>query len=313
VQTLVDAGRISEAEAEAHPQRNVITKVLDGRDELEPDLSVREVRAGDRYLLCSDGLTGPVASLETLRDALSLADPQDSVDRLVQLALRGGGPDNITVIVADAVETEHPLPAEPVVAGAAAEAPQTPPPGVADSAASRARTAEGRDVEAPTRAVAIPARGTGGRHSRRLGVVAALVGLLLVAGAGAGWAYVRSQYYVGADGKQVAVFRGVTGQVVGVELSSVEERSDLRTDQLGELDAARVQKGIVAKDKADARQIVQRLKTLACPTPAPVATVAPAPKPAVTATAKPGAAAATPAPTPAVSMLPVPSSGPGCP
>src|SRR3954468_2590277 len=152
VQTLVDAGRISEEEAEAHPQRNVITKVLDGRDELEPDLSVREVRPGDRYLLCSDGLTGPVGSADTLRDALGTPDPQEAVDTLVQLALRGGGPDNITVIVADAVESDHPLPADPVVAGAAAEAPQAPPPGVADSAASRARAAERPDVEEPTRA-----------------------------------------------------------------------------------------------------------------------------------------------------------------
>ncbi|MEO6206119.1 MAG: protein phosphatase 2C domain-containing protein, partial [Mycobacteriales bacterium] len=120
VQALIDEGRITEEEASSHPQRNVITKVLDGRDELEPDLSVREARAGDRYLLCSDGLTGPVASPETLRDALSLPTPQEAVDQLVQLALRGGGPDNITVIVAEVVQTDHQLPATPVVAGAAA-------------------------------------------------------------------------------------------------------------------------------------------------------------------------------------------------
>jgi protein phosphatase len=303
VQTLVDAGRISEEEAEAHPQRNVITKVLDGRDELEPDLSVREVRPGDRYLLCSDGLTGPVGSSETLRDALSTPDPQEAVDRLVQLALRGGGPDNITVIVADAVESDHPLPADPVVAGAAAESPQAPPPGVDGTAAARARMAEGRDLEEPTRATPAPALPESRRHGRRLAVVATLVGLLLVAGASVGWAYVRSQYYVGADGRQVAVFRGVNSQVAGVDLSSVEERSDLSTDQLGELDAARVQKGIVAKSKHDAQQILERLKSLACP--APVATATPQP-----------AASSLPAstPTPAVSMLPapVPSATTGC-
>src|SRR3954462_6582725 len=174
VQTLVDAGRISEEEAEGHPQRNVITKVLDGREELEPDLSVREVRAGDRYLLCSDGLTGPVGSADTLRAALATPDPQEAVDRLVQLALRGGGPDNITVIVADAVESDHPVPADPVVAGAAAESPQSPPPGV-DTAAARARTAEGRDVEEPTRATPVPVLSEPRRHGRRLAVIATLV------------------------------------------------------------------------------------------------------------------------------------------
>jgi protein phosphatase len=301
VQTLVDAGRISEEEAEAHPQRNVITKVLDGREELEPDLSVREVRAGDRYLLCSDGLTGPVGSSDTLRAALSTPNPQDAVDQLVQLALRGGGPDNITVIVADAVESDHPVPADPVVAGAAAESPQAPPPGVDATAAARARIAEGRDVEAPTRAVATAPVEAPRRHGRRVAALAALIGLLLIAGAGAGWAYVRSQYYVGADGQQVAVFRGVNSQVAGVDLSSVEERSDLTTDQLGDLDAARVKKGIVAKSKHDAEQILERLKTLACP----VATAAPQPS----ATAVPSTA---PSPTISVLPAPVPSTATGC-
>ena len=301
VQTLVDAGRITTEEAESHPQRNVITKVLDGREELEPDLSVREVRAGDRYLLCSDGLTGPVGSNDTLRDALSLADPQDAVDRLVQLALRGGGPDNITVIVADAVETDHPAPIEPVVAGAAAEAPQAPPPGVADSPASRARTAEGRDVTAPTRAVAVPQAGSRARHPRRVAVVAGIVALLVLAGAGAGWAYVRSQYYVGAAGQQVAVFRGVSGSVAGVSLHTLDERTDLRTDQLGDLDATRVSNGIVATSRSNAQQIVARLKSLACQ--GPVSTSSPTSSP----TAGPAVS------SPAASPVPVPPPAGGCP
>jgi protein phosphatase len=312
VQTLIDEGRISEEEASTHPQRSLITKVLDGRNGIDPDLSVREVRAGDRYLLCSDGLTGPVGSNDTLRDALAIEDPQAAVDRLVQLALRGGGPDNVTVIVADAVEVDHPVPAPPVVAGAAAEAPQPPPPGVADSAASRARTAEGRDVEEPDRTVDAPLTTSRRRRGRRAGIVASLVVLLLVAGAGAGWAYVRSQYYVGADGTHVAVFRGVTGHVAGVDLSSVDERSDLRTDQLGELDAARVQKGIVAKNRDDARQILNRLKSLACT--GPVAVIAPTPvatpRPAGSASAR---ASAAPSRSPAGSPVPAPSSATGCP
>ncbi len=104
VQALVDDGRISEEEASSHPQRSLITRALDGRDGIDPDLSVREVRSGDRYLLCTDGLTGPVGRPETLQEALEIPDPQQACDRLVQLALRGGGPDNVTVIVADVVE-----------------------------------------------------------------------------------------------------------------------------------------------------------------------------------------------------------------
>ena len=290
VQTLIDEGRISEEEASTHPQRSVITRVLDGRPGLDPDLSVREVRGGDRYLVCSDGLTGPVASRETLTAALAEGEPQEAVDRLVQLALRGGGPDNVTVIVADAIETDH-LPAGvPVVAGAAADVPQAPPPGISDSPASRARTAEGRDQPSaprPAGALRAPAAPVPARRGRRVAALVGLAALLLVAGAGAGWAYVRSQYYVGTDADQVAVFRGVTGSVAGLSLSSVESRTALQTDRLGELDAARVAKGIVAKDRADAERIVERLRTLALrcpdiPRPAPTATASAAP-PAVTA------------------------------
>ena len=304
VQTLIDEGRISEEEASTHPQRSVITRVLDGRPGLELDLSVREVRPGDRYLLCSDGLTGPVSSTDTLREALSIPDVQQAVDRLVQLALRGGGPDNVTVIVAEAFESDHAPHLAPVVAGAAAEQPQPPPPGIADSAAGRAHSAEGRDVPAAPRAKAVeepppPPR----RHGRRAALLAGLTALLLLAGAGAGWAYVRSQYYVGTDDEHVAVFRGVSGSVAGIDLSSLEERTELRTDQLGELDAARVEKGIVAKDKADARRIVQRLQTIAVPCPTPLPVASPSAAPAVGALPSPsvGPVPAVPTPSPCAS------------
>jgi cell division protein FtsW (lipid II flippase)/serine/threonine protein phosphatase PrpC len=169
VQQLIDDGRITEEDASTHPQRSVITRVLDGRGDVELDLSVRAARAGDRYLVCSDGLTGPVGSNETLREALSMPDPQDAVDRLVQLALRGGGPDNVTVIVADVVDEDVPV-TPPVVAGAAAEAPQEAPPGIADSPASPRRTGT---AARPPPYRADPARGSRGarrKRRRRMGV-----------------------------------------------------------------------------------------------------------------------------------------------
>ena len=120
VQTLIDEGRITPEEADHHPQRSVITNALDGADNLDLDLSVREARVGDRYLLCSDGLSG-VVSEDTLRETLAgNASPEDAVERLVELALRGGGPDNITAIVADVVEVDASPSAVPVVVGAAA-------------------------------------------------------------------------------------------------------------------------------------------------------------------------------------------------
>ncbi len=311
VQTLVDEGRITEDQASSHPQRSVITRVLDGRRGIDFDLSVREARPGDRYLLCSDGLTGPVGSKDTLREALLLPDPQESVDRLVQLALRGGGPDNVTVIVADVVDSDTQSSTSPVVAGAAAEAPQPPPPGTTDSAASRAQVAEGRTVSRPRVAPALHRP-----RARRRTLLTAVVALLIVAaGVGTGWGYVRSQYFVGLDGQQVAVFRGVTGSVAGIRLSSVDRRSDLTADQLSDLDMARVRHGILARDRRDAVRILTQLEVQAdrsclgviasIPTPAPSHPL-PVPRPSATSCPAPtsptggrlGSPSPTPAPTP---------------
>ena len=101
VQYLVDAGQLTADEAKDHPRKSVILRALLGSD-VEPDVSIREARAGDRYLLCSDGLSD-VVSTETIAETLRIEDPQEAADRLVELALRGGGPDNVTVIVADVV------------------------------------------------------------------------------------------------------------------------------------------------------------------------------------------------------------------
>ena len=99
VQSLIDEGRITAEEASSHPQRSLLLRALTGHD-VEPSLTVREARAGDRYLLCSDGLSS-VVSFETLSEAIEIKDPQECADRMIELALRGGGPDNVTVIVAD--------------------------------------------------------------------------------------------------------------------------------------------------------------------------------------------------------------------
>ncbi len=298
VQSLVDEGRISEEEAGSHPQRSLITRALDGRDDVDFDTSVREARAGDRYLLCTDGLTGPVGSRDTLHEALELPDPQAAVERLVDLALRGGGPDNITVIVADVVDGEST--GVPVVAGAAAAHPQPAPAHLTGGAAGRAAAAKPA-APAPAarpRPAPEPPR-TGGRSSA---VLALGVAAVLALAAGAGWAYVRTQWYVGADGTQVTVFRGVTGSVAGLDLSTVERQTDLPVDALTELDRVGVERGIAATDAADAQRIVLELQDRTA-AGAPVPLPAPVPPPAPVPALPPPAAVPPPAP---VSSTPPP-------
>ena len=122
VQSLVDEGKITEDDVATHPHRSLLLRALDGRTMADPDLSTHETMAGDRYLLCSDGLSGVVTE-QTLHQTLgSVWDPEKAALQLIELAIRGGGPDNITCIVADVVDpqtTALPPTRVPVLAGAA--------------------------------------------------------------------------------------------------------------------------------------------------------------------------------------------------
>ncbi|MBO0877474.1 MAG: serine/threonine-protein phosphatase, partial [Pseudonocardia sp.] len=105
VQSLVDEGKITEEDIATHPHRSLLLRALDGRTVAEPDLSVHETMPGDRYLLCSDGLSGVVTE-QTLHQTLRSAwDPDKAAIQLIELAIKGGGPDNITCIVADVIDT----------------------------------------------------------------------------------------------------------------------------------------------------------------------------------------------------------------
>lgn len=101
VQTLIDEGRISSAEARTHPQRNLIMRVLDGRHDSEPDLSIHVLQDGDRLLLCSDGLSDVVTDLAIAQTLATYADRRQCAEQLVKLAHQAGAPDNVTVVVAD--------------------------------------------------------------------------------------------------------------------------------------------------------------------------------------------------------------------
>jgi protein phosphatase len=123
VQSLVDEGKITEDDVATHPHRSLLLRALDGRTIAEPDLVPLETYPGDRYLLCSDGLSGVVTE-QTLHQTLaSVRDPDKAALRLVELAIKGGGPDNITCIVADVIDSHGsrvPPTWQPVFAGAAA-------------------------------------------------------------------------------------------------------------------------------------------------------------------------------------------------
>ena len=234
MQRLVDEGRITAEEASHHPQRSLLIRALDGRGDVELDLSVREARAGDRYLLCSDGLSGSVSE-QTIRDTLIEGDPETAAQALVELALRGGGPDNVTVVVADVVDVED-LPSDiPTVVGAAT----ADTAGRANGSGAGSDAGSGRESGAAHRAAALTPRpeqgngdsvdGTDPDHVRTRSPWLGWVGLLVVglalggAGGWGGWAWTQQQYYVGAHEDAVTIFRGIAQTIGPIELSGVYE------------------------------------------------------------------------------------------
>lgn len=279
VQRLVDEGRISEEEAAHHPQRSLLMRALDGREEIEIDLSAREVRPGDRYLLCSDGLSG-VVSAETLHDTLQrYQDREQAVDALIQLALRGGGPDNVTCIVADAVEGPDVGPEVPVMVGAAAEggaqrltgdprqsfpgvATQPPNDAIPQTPAGRAAQLRGRPDTPPEDPVD-PAANEQDRPRRRWRkptlAIGAIVVVLLGAGGG-GYYWTQQQYYVGetSDG-HVAIYRGLSEQFAGLHLSRVYEQDSLEASALPNYERSQLSGTISASSLSNARGIVSQL------------------------------------------------------
>jgi len=300
VQSLVDEGRLSQEEAATHPQRSLILRALDGRGEAEPDLSMRKAVLGDRYLLCSDGLSD-VVTAETLHYTLStIPDLEDVTLQLIELAIRGGGPDNITVVVADVVddETDQQAPTTvPIMAGAASHG-NAGDLGLLERADSPAGRAQMLTQASPQPSVMLdePRTAQDGwpgseqepagpgdwpetqsqpqlrsghraqrqrRHRRRWPIVSfALVVLAaVVIGGGYGaWAYTQHQYFVGTSQGHVAIFKGVNSKVAGVSLSSVYSRTSITEEQVPPQELQTIKTTISASSLNEAHRIVSQLQ-----------------------------------------------------
>ena len=162
VQSLVDEGKLTPEAAASHPQRSLVMRALQSSVPAEPDLAMLKAEVGDRYLLCSDGLSD-VVSDETVHKTLTeLTDLDEAVGQLIDLAIRSGGPDNITCVLADVIDTDSgPAPTQDVIVVGALTggADQPIQPVRKDSPAARAPAHERSDE--PAR------RGGRGRGHRR--------------------------------------------------------------------------------------------------------------------------------------------------
>jgi serine/threonine protein phosphatase PrpC len=328
VQTLVDEGRITAEEAHSHPQRSLIMRALTGH-EVEPTLTVREAHAGDRYLLCSDGLSDPV-SHDTILDALQIPDVTESADRLIEMALRGGGPDNVTVVVADVVDYEYGQ-TQPILAGAVSgEDDQSAPPNTAAGRASAFNPKRVAAAKRPTVEATAPAKKP--RSRRKMIVVALLLIVLVLAGLAVGRMVIQNNYYVAERDGSVHIMRGVQGSFLGMPLQQpfqvacLDSRNSitnigvdddrtgcqpLKVAELRESERAQVTAGLPGGTLDEAirqlRELAQTSVLPICLPPAPRTTSTPTPTPAPSSTPPaPSTTSAAPPPSPSATAAPSP-------
>jgi PPM family protein phosphatase len=265
VQKLLDEGKITKDEARHHPQRSLVTRVFTGRPDDQPDLSLRELRLGDRLLLCSDGLTDYVGE-DAVKELLSQADrtPGQVADDLVRTALRAATRDNVTVIVADAVPAGDGT-TKPQVVGAASERGSTSsytqltP---AEKAAALSRETSGTPAAEEAPVLAEDGTRAWVRAVRLAGITAALL-VVLAAGLWAAWSWTQEQYFVGEQDGLVTIYRGVSQDLGPVVLSQSEEQTDLPVSSLPSFYQGQVRRTLSADDRDDADRLVADLRALA--------------------------------------------------
>jgi PPM family protein phosphatase len=209
VNRMIRAGEITRQEADVHPHRNVLTRALGTEPEVDVDESDLGLLAGDRLLLCSDGLTSMVVEQQIQAILETTPETQEAADRLVRAANSAGGLDNITVVVLDVVEGD-PLPIEEGVTGRPAGAPT-------------ALDRSGAGPDASARAVAR-------RRLWRWGMVAGLVVVLAVAAYTGLRVFVDRQWYVGVANGHVAIYQGIPAKILGLSLSSVQEETTISAE-----------------------------------------------------------------------------------
>ncbi|HYF11953.1 MAG TPA: Stp1/IreP family PP2C-type Ser/Thr phosphatase [Actinomycetota bacterium] len=272
VAKMVEEGEISAAEAETHPHRNIVTRVVGVESTVQADEGILDVRDGDRLLLCSDGLSGMVPHDDIAEVLRTERDPQAAVDALVRAANAAGGVDNITAVL---LEFADDGPADDRAAVAATEGPPTvrrrtaehpmaapqlaaAPGGEPDGSASASWRAEA-GAQRPLPSRSRPSAASGARRAViGLGVTLALfvlgfVGLRV---------YLDSQWYVGISNGRVAIFRGVPTEVAGFELNSLVVETQIPAAEATSLEIYRetLPEGITATDRADAESIVDGIE-----------------------------------------------------
>ena len=274
VQRLVDSGRITEEEAMVHPRRSVLMRVLGDVDASpEIDTWILETQPGDRWLICSDGLSGVVKN-DDLKNALAAKDgPKQVADRLLKQSLDAGAPDNVTAVILDIGDVSRgDVLKEPLTVGSAAAPLQFGEPKPA-TRASRLPTLRLHPIRPATGPTHFEPQSEDyldelieedERRARRrrltwmIGLAVVVVAIVLAVLFGYQWT--QSRFVVGeSPAGKVAIFQGVQQNLGPIVLSHVYEESDVTVKSLPAYDKQLVQGTINADDLAAAQAIVDQL------------------------------------------------------
>lgn len=275
VQRLVDTGRITEEEALVHPRRSVLMRVLGDVEQFpEVDIETFETKPGDRWMVCSDGLSGVVPDGLMKRILLSTPTVQEATELLVGEALEFGAPDNVTVVLVDVVD-------------AAADLEVSPARNFVGSAASEVVIEErrGRRIlrilnpmtliemlqkpEDPTsfapeseELLEKILRETKGRiRARRLRQIATYLLIIALAGYGLflAYEYTQTRFFVGVNDGVVVIYKGIREDLGPFKFSSVYEVSNITLDSLTDFQREALERSIDAENLGDARRILEQL------------------------------------------------------
>jgi protein phosphatase len=275
VQRLVDTGRISEEEALVHPRRSVLMRVLGDVEQFpEVDLDTFETKPGDRWMVCSDGLSGVIPEGLMHRILLSKSTVQEATDLLVGEALEFGAPDNVTVVLVDVLDDKDKIEASPsrnFVGSAASEV-------VIEERKGRRilrilnpmtliemlQKPEDPTSFAPESEELLEKilKDTKGRiRARRLRQIATY--LLIVAAATYGlflaYEYTQTRFFVGVNDGVVVIYKGIKEELGPFKFSSVYEVSSITLESLNDFQREALERSIATESLEEARRVLDQL------------------------------------------------------
>ncbi len=272
VQRLVDSGRITPEEAAVHPRRSVLMRVLGDVDAApEIDTAIFDVLPGDRWMLCSDGLSSYVPDDRMASILATVRTAQGAADRLVKESLDHGAPDNVTVVLVDIDESGGTSVAPPMFVGSAA----VPLSYESDPARRpirlptlllhplKAAPPEDSHFEPEGESYLEELIEEDRKRARRRRVVWLVILVLalaaIVGGVFAAYSWTQSHYYVGESNGKVTIFRGVQQNIGPIHLSSVYQTTGIAVSSLTEPYKTNIEDTISADNLRDALNIVDRL------------------------------------------------------